>query len=164
MLGGCWSGGLDGDVKPEPTPSASPSSSAVDDPAPTSSAPATPEPLPILSVEIVGGECASGPCHRLINVDDDGRLHEVIPKDRTVGQVPPELLEALRIEMNQANFPQIESRPFTGECPTAVDGQELIYTFHLLTGDEEIRSCKVAIDPNHPLFRAVAAVMALAGS
>ena len=124
----------------------------------------TPEALPLLSIEIVGGECAEGACHRLINLDPDGRLHEVIPKDRTVGTVPKELVDALQIEMDQANFNLIESRPFTGACPTAVDGQELIYTFHLVTGDEEIRSCKVAIDEQHPLFRAVAAVMALAGS
>jgi hypothetical protein len=138
-------------------PSASPT------PSPTSTAAATPEPLPLLSIEIVGGECAEGACHRLINLDADGRLHEVIPKDRTVGTVPMELVDALQVEMDRANFNLIESRPFTGECPTAVDGQELIYTFHLVSGDEEIRSCKVAIDEHHPLFRAVAAVTALAG-
>lgn len=121
-----------------------------------------PEALPLLSIEIVGGECAEGACHRLINLDGDGRLHEVIPKDRTVGTVPKELVDAVQIEMDQADFNLIESRPFTGECPTAVDGQELIYTFHLVTGDEQIRSCKVAIDVHHPLFRAVAAVMTLA--
>ena len=38
-------------------------------------------------------------------------------------------------------------------------GPETIYTFHIPTGDEEIASCKVAIDENHPLFRAVAAAL-----
>jgi len=113
-----------------------------------------------MSIEIVGGECPSGSCDRLVNVDADGRLHEVIPKDRTVGQVEPELIEALQVEMGNANFQQIRSNPFTGTCPTAVDGQEFIYTFHLVSGDREIRSCKVAIDPNHPLFQAVRAVLA----
>jgi hypothetical protein len=113
-------------------------------------------------VELVGGECPAGACDRRINVHLDGRLHETAPIDRTVGHVPPELIEALKVEMDRANFRQIRSNPFTGECPTAVDGQEIIYTFHLPTGDEEIRSCTVAIDPNHPLFQAVAAVLAVA--
>ena len=162
ILAGCWSGGLDGDVRPQltssPDPTSAASASPTVEPAPSQEA------FPLMTVEIVGGECPSGMCDRLINVDADGRLHEVIPKDRTVGQVPPELIDALQVEMGRANFQQIRSNPFTGTCPTAVDGQEFIYTFHLLSGDREIRSCKVAIDPNHPLFRAVAAIMALAGS
>jgi hypothetical protein len=137
----------------EPSPTATPT--------PTIPPPKSQEPFPLLSVETVGGECAEGACHRLINLEADGTLREVIPQTRVVGTVPKELLDALQVEMDQANFPLIESKPFTGECPTAVDGQELIYTFHLASGDEEIRSCKVAIDPKHPLFRAVAAVMAL---
>jgi hypothetical protein len=133
-------------------------------PVSTARAVASQEAFPLLSVETIGGECAGGACHRLINLGADGRLHEVIPKDRTVGTVSMELVDALRVEMDRANFHLIESRPFIGECPTAVDRQELVYTFHLVTGDEEIRSCKVAIDGHNPLFRAVAAVMVLAGS
>ena len=162
LLGGCWSGGLDGDVRPEPTPSSSPTPSDLRSDLPSDAPSASPASIPLMTVEIVGGECPSGPCDRVINVDADGRVHEVIPKDRTVGQVPAELIDALQVEMGRANFQLIRSRPFTGTCPTAVDGQELIYTFHLLTGDREIRSCKVAIDPNHPLFQAVAAVLARA--
>ena len=155
LLGGCWSGGPFGDVRPEPSRSASLT------PTPTIPPAVSQEPFPLLSVETVGGECAEGACHRLINLEADGTLREVIPRTRVVGTVPKELLDALQIEMDQANFAWIESKAFTGECPTAVDGQELIYTFHLVTGDEEIRSCKVAIDEAHPLFRAVSAVMEL---
>ena len=146
-------------IAPSP-PSPSPAST----PTPTIPPARSQEPFPLLSVETVGGECAEGACHRLINVEADGTIREVIPVTRVVGTAPKELLDALQVEMDQANFQLIESRPFTGTCPTAVDGQETIYTFHVLTGDEEIRSCKVAIDGGHPLFRAVAAVMALAGS
>jgi hypothetical protein len=123
----------------------------------------TPQPVAVVTLETRGGDCPSGSCNRLINIEGDGRLHEVIPTDRVLGTVPDELLEALRIEMEQANFLQLESTPFTGECPTAVDGQETIYTFHVSTGDEEIASCEVAIDPNHPLFQALAAALAAAG-
>jgi len=84
----------------------------------------------------------------------------VIPKDRIVGTVPKGIVEALQIEMVQANYNLLQSKPFTGTCPTAADGQETIFTFHIPTGDEEIASCKVAVDENHPLFRAVAAARA----
>jgi len=140
-------------VEPSPSPLASASTSASVTPAPT------PEPFPIVSVETKGGECAEGLCTRLLNIEADGRIHEVIPKDQVLATVSPELVEALQIEVERANYPLIKSRPFTGTCPTAVDGQETIYTFHATKGDQEIASCKVAIDPNHPLFQAVAAVL-----
>lgn len=121
------------------------------------------KPIAIVSIETRGGECPDGACGRLVAIDDDGSLDEVIPTDRVLGTVPAPLLDALRIEIEQANYPLLQSRPFTGECPTAFDGQETIYTFHATTGDEVFASCKVAIDPNHPLFLAVAAALAAAG-
>ena len=119
--------------------------------------------IALVSIETRGGECPEGPCNRLVNIDADGSIHELIPTDRVVGTVPEPILEALRIEMEQANYPLLQSRPFTGECPTNVDGQETIYTFHVSTGDEELASCNVAIDSNHPLFLAVAAALATGG-
>ncbi|HEX2756311.1 MAG TPA: hypothetical protein VHM48_12655 [Candidatus Limnocylindrales bacterium] len=116
-----------------------------------------------MTIETRGGECATGPCSRLVTIEADGRIHEVIPEDRVVGTVPTPLLDGLQVEMARANFPLLQSKPFRGECPTAVDGQETVYTFHVQAGDEEIASCKVAIDENHPLLRAVAAALAAAG-
>ena len=123
----------------------------------------TPEPFPLLSIETKGGECPSGLCTRLVNVEGDGRLHEVIPTDHVIGQAPPALVDALQVEIERANYRQILSQPFTGTCPTAYDGQQLIYTFHVSTGDRTVDACKVAIDPNHPLFVAVSAVLRAAG-
>lgn len=138
--------------------------SAPTTPIPTIAPVVTQEPFPLLSVETIGGECAEGTCHRLMNLEADGTLHEVIPQTRVVGTVPKDLVDALQVEMNRADYRLIKSRPFTGECPTAVDGQETIYTFHVLTGDQTIASCKVAIDANHPLFRAASAVLAFVDS
>ncbi len=144
-----------------PAPSASRAPTFI--PLPSDSPAPTPVPMAVVSIETRGGECATGSCNRLVNIDGDGTLHEVIPKDQVLGTVPEPILDALRIEVEQANFAQLQSRPFSGQCPTAVDGQETIYTFHVTTGDEEIASCKVAIDPNHPLFQALAAAIAAAG-
>ena len=132
-------------------------------PLPSDSPAPTPVPIAIVSIETRGGECATGACGWLVNIEADGTLHEVIPTDQVLGTVPEPLIEALRIEVEQANYPLLQSKPFTGECPTAFDGQETIYTFHVATGDEEIASCTVAIDENHPLFRAVAAALAAGG-
>jgi hypothetical protein len=114
---------------------------------------------PLVTVETRGGECPDGPCGSLIDIGSDGSVHQVRPADVDLGTIPKAELDALTAEIERANFPLIESRPFTGECPTSFDGQETIYTFHLQTGDEAIATCKVAIDPNHPLFVAVAAAM-----
>lgn len=147
-----------------PSPSASPSSASPSSTAvvlaPASPAP-TPEAFAVVSIETRGGHCRTGPCGRLVNIEGDGRIHEVIPTDRVTGRVPKELLEALRIEVEKANYPLLQSRPFTGECPTAYDGQETVYTFHVSSGDEELASCTVEIDLNHPLMQAVAAATAL---
>ena len=139
-----------------PLPSGSPSAS---DSPPPSVAAATPFAFPLVSVEYRGGQCPSGVCDRLLNVEADGRIHEVIPNDRVLGTAPPEVIEALRTEVEQADYAAIRSRPFTGTCPTAVDGQESTYTFHVTTGDREIASCTVAIDPADPLFVAVEAAL-----
>lgn len=132
-------------------------------PLPSESPAPSPEPIGVVTIETRGGECPSGPCSRLVNINADGTIHQVVPRDEVLGTVPEPALEALRIEVEQANYPLLQSRPFTGECPTAFDGQETIYTFHVTTGDEELASCRVAIDPNHPLFQALAAAIAAAG-
>jgi hypothetical protein len=126
---------------------------------PPSVAAATPFAFPLVSVEYRGGMCVSGSCDQVLNIEADGRIHQVIPKDRVLGVAPPEAIDALRTEVEQADYLAIESRPFTGTCPTAVDGPETVYTFHVTTGDREIASCTVAIDAADPLFVAVDAAL-----
>jgi hypothetical protein len=150
---------------PTSSPASVPSSASVaPEPATTPEPLPTPEPFPLLSIESKGGECPSGMCTRLVNLEGDGRLHEVIPTDHVIGQAPSALVDALKVEIERANYPLILSRPFTGTCPIAYDGQELIYTFHVSTGDRTVDTCKVAVDPNHPLFVAVSAVLRAAGA
>jgi hypothetical protein len=145
---------------PRPSPGSSPvgSPTATLEPSVTTS----PEQVSALvTIETRGGECPNGPCGSIVAIEADGRVHQLQPTDEVIGQVPPEVLEALRIEIDQANFSLIESRPFTDLCPTAYDGQETIYIFAvgLGAGFERIASCEVAIDPSNPLFVAVAAAL-----
>ena len=73
------------------------------------------------------------------------------------------LVDALQVEIERANYRLILSPAVHRTCPTAYDGQQVIYTFHISTGDRTVDTCKIAIDPNHPLFVAVSAVLRAAG-
>jgi hypothetical protein len=112
----------------------------------------------LVTVATHGGLCPNGECRSTTEVWSDGR---VVRGERTVSAAPA-LIEAVRVEIARADFRRIAGRPFAGQCPTAYDGQETIYTFHLAAGDQVIASCTVAIDLNDPLFRAVDALTALA--
>jgi hypothetical protein len=62
--------------------------------------------------------------------------------------------QRLNQRLTATNFAQVKSRPFTGTCPIAYDGNELIYTFKLKSGvSEELASCKVIIPGNSQLFQ-----------
>ena len=54
--------------------------------------------------------------------------------------------------------------PFLDECPTAFDGQEVIFEFGAPTGIERISSCETRVDPAMPLFVATAAALATVGA
>jgi hypothetical protein len=69
------------------------------------------------------------------------------------------VLGALDGAVKTTNFDAIRARKFTGECPTAYDGQETIYEFGTPTGTERIASCETEIDPNQPVFAAVRAAL-----
>jgi hypothetical protein len=74
----------------------------------------------MLSVETRGGECPNGPCSSLITIGPDGAVHQVLPADEDLGTIPKAELDALTAEIERANFPLIESRPFTGPVPDVV--------------------------------------------
>ena len=65
----------------------------------------------------------------------------------------------LVVAIGAADFEAIRSRPFTGTCPIAFDGQEIIFDFGAAAAIERVASCQVAIDWSDPLF--VAAVAAV---
>jgi len=136
--------------------------------APATQQPSVPQPAvtvaPPVTIETRGGLCIDGKCHSVASIEGDGRLHQIAPWNAELGRVPQALVEALRAEIDRANWPLLRSRPFRDTCPTAYDGQETIYTFTPTqgTGFERIGSCEVVIDPQHPLFVAVAAALAAA--
>lgn len=114
---------------------------------------------PIVTIESRGGECPAGTCTSLVALERDGRLHRLAPDVADMAQVGPDVIAAIDGAIRTTDFAAIRARPFTGECPVNFDGQELVYVFATPAGPERIASCEVEIDPDHPLFVAVAAAL-----
>jgi hypothetical protein len=102
-----------------------------------------------------------GACDWVTVIERDGRVHVTQPVAREIGRAPDGTLAALEATIQRTNFDRIRSRPFTGECPTAFDGQELIYEFSTPSGMQRIASCEAAIDPGEPLFVALDEALAI---
>jgi hypothetical protein len=118
---------------------------------------------PLVTVETRGGECPAGACGQTTVVERDGRVHLTAPAPAELGTVDAALLEALTTEIDNADFAALASRPFTGQCPTAYDGQETVFTFVTARGSHRLASCAVVIDPAAPLFRAALAAIGSMG-
>ena len=90
-----------------------------------------------------------------IYVERDGLIHMAAKPPDELGIVPAEAMAELERQIAQADFAELRSHPFTGMCPTAVDGQELVFEFATASGVERIESCQVEVDYSSPLFSAV---------
>ena len=115
----------------------------------------------LLAVTARGGHCREGfTCETVTVIGRDGRISRLAPDPAELGTVRPDVLDALDLAIRSADFELIKSRPFTGECPTAFDGQELVYEFAAPSGVQKIASCEVGIDENDPFWLTVAAALA----
>lgn len=114
---------------------------------------------PLVTIEAHGGLCPEGECRSLVAIERDGRLHRLAPDTGEMATLEPRIVTAIEVAIASTDFAALRSRPFTGTCPTAFDGQELIYTFATPSGEERLASCEVEIDSAHPLFVAVGAAL-----
>jgi hypothetical protein len=124
----------------------------------------TPVPSPsptglLLTIETRGGECVDGPCGTTLFVERNGRVHQAAKPPNDLGVVSPATLAALSAAIRTADFAELKSHPFTGLCPTAVDGQEWIFEFGTPDGVRRIATCEVEVDFTSPLFMAVSAAL-----
>jgi hypothetical protein len=143
-----------------PTPRSGASATAADAPTPSP----TPQPTPvqaadphevILAVETRGGRCVGGPCGDALLVDRDGTVHVAAKPPNQLGVVPAEKMAALEDAIRTTDFAEVFSHPFTGDCPTAYDGQELVFEFATPDAIQQVAGCTVDIDYGSPLFKAV---------
>ena len=111
--------------------------------------------LPLIAVEMRGGMCMEGACDHKVILEPDGRVHDDATPAKELGRVPAHVMTTLSAAVRGADYASIKSKPFTGECPIAFDGQELIFEFAVGSGTQRIASCEVDIDWGHPLFISV---------
>ena len=114
---------------------------------------------PLVTVEATGGHCREGTCRSVVPIEADGRVHQTEPAEMEIHQVTGESIDLLRAAIGTTDFEAIRSQPFLGTCPTAFDGQELVYTVATANGSERIASCDVQVDPQAPLFTAIHAIL-----
>ncbi len=114
---------------------------------------------PLLTVEARGGECFAAPCGMTVILERDGRVHSAAKPPNDLGIVTGPQLVALSDAIAAADFEALKARPFTGECPTAFDGQELVFEFTTASGVQRIATCDVDVDYGSPLFVAVGVAM-----
>ena len=114
---------------------------------------------PLVTVEATGGMCRTGTCRSVFAIEADGRVHQTEPEAAEIGQATAESIDVLQTAVAATDFEAIRSRPFLGTCPTAFDGQELVYTVATPHGAERVASCDIEVDPQAPLFAAIQAIL-----
>lgn len=110
---------------------------------------------PLVTVQMRGGLCPEGMCDNSVVLERDGRAHSTAKPPNDRGQVGSEAMAALTAAIQATDFAKLGSKPFTGQCPIAFDGQELVFEFNTVTGTQRIASCEVEVDWGHPLFVAL---------
>lgn len=114
---------------------------------------------PLVTVETRGGNCASAPCGTTVIVERDGRVHLAAKPPNDLGTVPPAALATLDAAIRTTDYASLKRHLFSGQCPTAFDGQEYVFEFGAPGGVQHIASCEVAIDFGSPLFVAVSTAL-----
>jgi hypothetical protein len=99
------------------------------------------------------------PCGTTIVIERNGRVHLAAKPPNDLGIVPPVPLAALDAAIKTTDFRAIRSHPFTGQCPTAFDGQEIVFEFGAPSGVERVATCEVDVGFGSPLFLAVSTAL-----
>jgi hypothetical protein len=110
---------------------------------------------PLVTVEMRGGMCPAGACDNSVILERDGRVHAAAKPPNDLGQVDGQAMATLTAAIQATDWASLKAHPFTGQCPIAFDGQELIFEFAVGTGTQRIASCEVDIDWGNPLLVAV---------
>lgn len=115
---------------------------------------------PILTIRTRGGMCVNGECwsEKQINVDGSFTAADSTGA-KTQGSLDAARVAELTQQIAATDFDQLKAQPFTGTCPIAYDGQEYVYTFQTMSGQQVIESCAVGIDENSPLFQNIAGLI-----
>jgi hypothetical protein len=114
----------------------------------------------LFSVLTEGGLCIAGQCQTILTVARDGDY--TLTSSTTAvstGTITAGQLAILTERIATTDYAAIRAKPFTDVCPIAYDGSVSTYTFYTSAGVESLASCEVVIDPTHPLFSEINALM-----
>ncbi len=111
---------------------------------------------PLVTLELRGGDCPQGECRFTADIYGDGR---VVRSDGEPQVVDEPSLARLAREVEAADWEAVLAVPFEGECPTAYDGQEAVYTFHVAPAPVVIASCTTLVDPAVEPFQSVQGIL-----
>ena len=114
---------------------------------------------PLLTVTMTGGMCMNGPCDSAVVLERDGLVHSAAKPPNDLGLVTPEAYATLNAAIQSTDFDAMRSKPFTGECPTAFDGQKQIFEFSVGSAIQRLDSCESELDWSSPLFIAMVAAL-----
>ena len=142
-----------------PGPTTSPAASPASPPASPAPSQSAAPPGPLVSVETRGGMCLGGTSGAIVVLGTDGRVRTAAKPPNELGAVAAEDLAGLTALIEATDFVAIRAHPFTGTCPVAYDGQEVVYEFTTSDAVERIESCVTEVDSRHPLFVGVTAVL-----
>jgi hypothetical protein len=116
----------------------------------------------VMTVETTGGLCSEGRvCGSQVVIRGDGSVtyeNQNKPAVMLVSDV-----QQLKKLVTKANIDQLKTKKFTGTCPTASDGQEIVYKFILNKNEESIDSCEYEIPQDNPLIQQVNLILEKAG-
>jgi hypothetical protein len=112
---------------------------------------------PLVKIYAHGGLCATGSeCQSTTILTGDGQY---LLNGKLVDTVSAQNVLKLQAAMKNTDFGALRKNTFTGTCPIAYDGQEVIYTFYLENKTEVISSCQVEIDDNADLFKVLSSII-----
>lgn len=116
----------------------------------------------LFSVLTEGGLCITGQCQAILTVARDGDY--TLTSGTTAvssGTIAADQLATLAELIEATDYAAIRAQPFTDVCPIAYDGSISTYTFYTSAGVESLASCEVVIDPTHPLFSEINALLVM---
>lgn len=124
---------------------------------PVSSMTASPASTPatfVASRTATGGRCVDGVCESTFAVASDGSWSLVSNAELRSGVLPAAVLAAIVGATASTTIP--DAPPFTGTCPSAYDGSELIYAWRDTLGrTQTVSACDRAVPPSDPLVLAL---------
>jgi hypothetical protein len=111
-------------------------------------------------IETTGGLCPGGVvCGSKLVVRSDGS----VTKDGILIIMLPDEIDQLQKRVTSENIRLLKEKKFTGTCPTAYDGQEVIYKFYPGNKEERIASCEYEISVNNPLIKQTELILQKSG-